>query len=72
MLKSAPGEECLDSKPRFYPWGYAADRLGVCENNIGNGGKHKKELTKNTENESWSFGLQRETYVKVITRPAHH
>jgi hypothetical protein len=29
-----------------YLWGYAAVRLGVCENNIGNGGKHhkKKEL----------------------------
>jgi hypothetical protein len=28
-----------------YPWGYAADRLGVSENNIGIGGKHQtKEL----------------------------
>jgi hypothetical protein len=26
-----------------YSWGYAADRLGVHENNIGNGGKHQKK-----------------------------
>jgi hypothetical protein len=26
-----------------YSWGYAADRLGVRENNIGNGGKHQKK-----------------------------
>jgi hypothetical protein len=31
-----------------YPWGYTADRLGVHENNIGNGRKHqnKKKLKK--------------------------
>jgi hypothetical protein len=29
-----------------YPWRYAADRLGVCENNIGNGEKHKKKELK--------------------------
>jgi hypothetical protein len=28
-----------------YPWGYAADRLGVRENNIGNGKKHQKEMS---------------------------
>jgi hypothetical protein len=26
-----------------HPWGYAVDRLGVHENNVGNGGKHKKK-----------------------------
>jgi hypothetical protein len=26
-----------------HPWVYAADRLGVHENNIGNGGKRQKE-----------------------------
>jgi hypothetical protein len=26
-----------------YPWGYAANRLGVRENNIGNDGKHQKK-----------------------------
>jgi hypothetical protein len=26
-----------------YPWGYAADRLRVHENNIGNGRKHQKK-----------------------------
>jgi hypothetical protein len=26
-----------------HPWGYAADLLGVSENNIGNGGKHQKK-----------------------------
>jgi hypothetical protein len=29
-----------------YPWGYIADRLGVHENNIGNGGKHQKNELK--------------------------
>jgi hypothetical protein len=47
--------------------------LGLRENNIGNGGKHKKkELKWKTNTKLWSFDLQRETYVKVVTRPAHH
>jgi hypothetical protein len=29
-----------------YPWEYAADRLGVHENNIGNGGKRQKKGVK--------------------------
>jgi hypothetical protein len=29
-----------------YPWGYAEDRFGVSEYNIGNGGKHKKKELK--------------------------
>jgi hypothetical protein len=29
-----------------YPWGYAADRLRVRKNNIGNGGKHQKKELK--------------------------
>jgi hypothetical protein len=28
------------------PWGYAVDRLGVRENNIGNGGKYQKKGVK--------------------------
>jgi hypothetical protein len=47
--------------------------LGVGENNIGNGGKHKKKGVKiKTKTKILSFGLLRETYVKVVTRPAHH
>jgi hypothetical protein len=29
-----------------YPWEYAADRLRVCKNNIGNGGKHQEKELK--------------------------
>jgi hypothetical protein len=29
-----------------YLWGYTAVRLGVCENNIGNGEKHQKKRVK--------------------------
>jgi hypothetical protein len=48
--------------------------LGVRENNIGNEGKQKKkELNKTKQKQSHEvFCLQRETYVKVVTRPAHH
>jgi hypothetical protein len=50
--------------------------LGIRENNIGNGRKHQKKevkrVKKNTKTKLLSFGLQRETYVKVVTRPAHH
>jgi hypothetical protein len=31
-----------------------------------------KKEKKNTKTKLWSFGLQRETYVEVVTRPAHH
>jgi hypothetical protein len=55
-----------------YPCGELEDRLGVRENNIGNGGKHQKKGGKNTKTKLWSFGLQREICVKVVTRPAHH
>jgi hypothetical protein len=57
-----------------YLGGYAADRLGVRENNTGNGGKHTKKRVKiKAQKESYEvFGLQRETYVKVVTRPAHN
>jgi hypothetical protein len=51
------------------PGCYAADR----ENNIGKGGKYQKNELRKTQNQSYEvFGLQRETYVKVVTRPAHH
>jgi hypothetical protein len=48
--------------------------LGVSENNIGNGEKHtKKEVKIKTQKRKLrSFGFQRETYVKVVTRPAIH
>jgi hypothetical protein len=47
--------------------------LGVSENNIGNGGKHKNKGFKiKTQNKVMKFGLQREIYVEVVTRPAHH
>jgi hypothetical protein len=49
--------------------------LWVRENNIGNGGKHtkKKEVKIKTQNQSYEgFGLQTETCVKAVTRPAHH
>jgi hypothetical protein len=29
-----------------YLWGCTADRFGVCENNIGNGGKHQPKKKK--------------------------
>jgi hypothetical protein len=29
-----------------YPWESAADRLGIHENNIGDGGKHQKKRVK--------------------------
>jgi hypothetical protein len=51
-----------------YPWGYP-------ENDIGNGGKHQKKKgikIKTQKQSSEVLGLQRETYVKVVTRPAHH
>jgi hypothetical protein len=32
----------------------------------------KKELNKNTKTKLLSFGLRRETYVKAVTRTAHH
>jgi hypothetical protein len=48
-----------------YPWGYAADRLGVVENNIGNAGKHTKEGVKIKKPKLWRFGLQTETCVKI-------
>jgi hypothetical protein len=51
---------------------YAEDRLGIPENNIGNGGK-KKRIKIETQKQSYEVpGLQKETYVKVDTRPAHH
>jgi hypothetical protein len=40
-------------------WGYAKIIFVMAEN-------------KNTKTKLWSFGLQRETYVKVVTRLAHH
>jgi hypothetical protein len=40
---------------------------------IGNGGKRKKGVKIKTQKQRYEiFGLQRETYVKVVTRPAHH
>jgi hypothetical protein len=39
-----------------YPWGYAVERLGVYENNIGNGGKKKKKRVKmKTQNKVMKF-----------------
>jgi hypothetical protein len=35
-----------------YPWGYAADRFGVRENNIGIGGKTKKRVKIKTQKQS--------------------
>jgi hypothetical protein len=49
--------------------------LRVRENNIGNGGKHqkKKKGVKIKTKQSYEvLGIQRKTYVKVVTRPAHH
>jgi hypothetical protein len=42
-----------------YPWGYAADRLEVRENNIGNGVKHKKELKLKTQKQSYDVLVYR-------------
>jgi hypothetical protein len=47
-----------------------ADRLGVRENNIGNGGKYKKRVKiKTQKTKLCSVGLQRETNVKVVANP---
>jgi hypothetical protein len=56
------------------PGGTGRIGWGVRENyNIGNGGKHKKlSYNKSTKTKLWSFGLQRQTYVKIVTRLAHH
>jgi hypothetical protein len=44
-----------------YPWGYAADRLWVRENNIGNGGKHKKKGVKiKTQKQSYEVLVHKE------------
>jgi hypothetical protein len=55
------------------PGGTRRTGLGVRGNNIGNGGKTKKKGFKiKQKTKLCSFGLQRETYVKVVTRLAHH
>jgi hypothetical protein len=44
-----------------YSWGYAADRLGVRENNIGNGAKKKKKGVKiKTQNQSYEVLVYKE------------
>jgi hypothetical protein len=56
-----------------YHCGYAADRLGVYENNIRNGGKHKnREVKIKTQKRSYEVLVyKRETYVKVFIIPGH-
>jgi hypothetical protein len=44
-----------------YPWGYAADRLVVRQNNIGNGQKHQKKGGKiKTQKQSYEFLVYKE------------
>jgi hypothetical protein len=47
-----------------HPWGYAADRLWVKENNIGNGGKHQKKGVKiTTQKQSYEVLAYRERFM---------
>jgi hypothetical protein len=50
-----------------YPWGYAKIILVMAENT-----KKKGVKIKTQKIILWSFGLQKDTYVKVVTAPAHH
>jgi hypothetical protein len=45
-------------------WGYAKILLVVVEN--------KKKGVKIKKRKLLSFGLQKDSYVKVVTRPSHH
>jgi hypothetical protein len=45
-----------------YPWGNAADRFGVRENNIGNGGKHPKK-EKLTQKQGYEVLVYKEILV---------
>jgi hypothetical protein len=40
------------------PWVFPADRLRVCKNNIGNGGKHKKKGVK--------MKMQKQSYKVLV------
>jgi hypothetical protein len=52
-----------------YPWGYAEIILVMAENTK----KKEVKIRVKTQKQSYEvFGLQRETYVKVVTRPSHH
>jgi hypothetical protein len=47
-----------------YPWGYAADRLGLRENNIGNGEKHPKKGVKiKTRKQSYEVLVYKERLI---------
>jgi hypothetical protein len=46
-----------------YPWGYTADWLGVCENNIGNCKKHKKGVKIQIKKQSYEVLVYKERHV---------
>jgi hypothetical protein len=46
---------------------------GVRENNIGNGGKHKKGVTIKTQKQGYEVLVYKgRLMLKVVTRPAQH
>jgi hypothetical protein len=52
-----------------YPWGYTAYQLGLRENNIGNGGKHKKKkgVKIKTQKQSYEVLVYKERLVRKLS-----
>jgi hypothetical protein len=59
--------EALSHRPVVSNLWYAADRLEVRENNIGNGGKHQKKGVKKTKKQSYEVLVYKERLMRKLS-----